>query len=260
MNRAVFFVIAVHIVLFLFPFVEVMLFVLLATTDTDVQHRIRGESADSLRMHDALLLAVFEDISSSLVRFLSFNEPQRKVCAWRQQGFKSGTVDYFHIVCEWNEIKSFEVLNIREQGNYKYAYAPHSARVLHIENCDQFYQLETRLLPKSAVSISLARNVIYGTIDLQSLPPNLESIDLHDNAISGRIHLFKLPRTLKNIRLADNKIKQSVLYFADLPESLSLIDLRRNEVRSVRQLLKVDDSPGFSHLENIFKGAHVHPM
>ena len=117
------------------------------------------------------------------------------------------------------EIYSIQYRQYRH-GNFAIQFIPPTVHSAMIDDCDQGYPLETRLLPKAIGSFGLPRNRIYGTVELRTLPPRLRSLNLMQNAIRGPIYLANLPETLEYIWLSGNLIEQDVLLYEALPASI----------------------------------------
>ena len=211
----------------------------------------------SYDMQAILIERVFADISNGLVQYLSAGTPSGNICNWSKRGFKGGSVDYFEVACVSNKLQTFEMHNFREQGNYVYQYFPSSLEVLKIVNCDQYYELKTRLLPRAARVVSLAKNVLFGSIDMLHLPLHLEKFHLDVNYITEGICLAKLPETLKEFTIRRNKINQTTVYYENLPESLQQVDLRENSVRHVRPGPNDIPALGAKDRSQIFLGMNV---
>eukprot|EP00009_Paramoeba_aestuarina_P012335 CAMPEP_0201527958 /NCGR_PEP_ID=MMETSP0161_2-20130828/36912_1 /ASSEMBLY_ACC=CAM_ASM_000251 /TAXON_ID=180227 /ORGANISM="Neoparamoeba aestuarina, Strain SoJaBio B1-5/56/2" /LENGTH=76 /DNA_ID=CAMNT_0047929019 /DNA_START=201 /DNA_END=431 /DNA_ORIENTATION=- len=75
-----------------------------------------------------------------------------------------------------------------QQGirSVQFQYIPPTVEVLDLSGCAQTFLLETRHFPRSAKSILLVFNLLYGVPDLTTLPKNLEELKLAKNRLKGR--------------------------------------------------------------------------
>mmetsp|Transcript_8517 Transcript_8517/g.12904 ORF Transcript_8517/g.12904 Transcript_8517/m.12904 type:complete len:234 (-) Transcript_8517:18-719(-) len=124
-------------------------------------------------------------------------------------------------------------------GRFSPEFFPHCVSDLQIEGCDQQYHLETRYLPREATIVNFSRNSLLGNIDLHNLPPKINVMNMRRNALSGALLMAKLPMTANTIDLAQNtSLGQSVVWYAEIPEKLTRVDLRGTKVRKVRPIFE----------------------
>ena len=121
-------------------------------------------------------------------------------------------------------------------GNFGIHYLPQCVEHITIVQSAQHYEVETRHLPRSAISIDLEQNQIFGTLDLQALPEDLEVLNVASNRIVGPIRLYKLPRGLQVLNLNRNSIKQKTVWLGDLPETLTYISMHNNRIGRKKEL------------------------
>ena len=112
-------------------------------------------------------------------------------------------------------------------GNFNIRALPPTVTFLQVFACQQKYALETRTLPRAAETVWLHRNRLFGSVELRTLPPRLCWMSLLRNELRGPIILTNLPFTLQSLQIGDNKIRQDIVYYANLPPSIRMIDLMR---------------------------------
>ncbi|KNH07177.1 leucine-rich repeat protein [Perkinsela sp. CCAP 1560/4] len=138
-------------------------------------------------------------------------------------------------------------------GNFNIRALPPTVTFLQVFACQQKYALETRTLPRAAETVWLHRNRLFGSVELRTLPPRLCWMSLLRNELRGPIILTNLPFTLQSLQIGDNKIRQDIVYYANLPPSIRMIDLMNirgrtpiNEIRALNPAEAVTDKSIFS--------------
>ena len=152
-----------------------------------------------------LMRCFFAYIDASAMHEISHGDHGSPVCGDTQRSEWDG------VRCHSGVVKRITYGKFRG-GNFDLAYAPSSVISMLIVNCEQAYQLETRMLPRSLENANIVQNRLFGTVDLTSLPRGLVQIDLSRNGIIGPIYLANLPDTLTEINLRGNAIKQHTIY------------------------------------------------
>ena len=186
-----------------------------------------------------LMRKFFEKITNDKLLELSHGDIHSPVCDsedmdnWDGIGSNSGTItciEYKMVVA----------------GNFQLEYVPQTVVELELKWCRQVIPyLETRYFPARAISISLASNEISGDIHLDTLPLMLEALNLHMNQISGPISFLHLPPRIRTIDLSNNSISQKVIYFANVPASLSSVNLSFNS--NIGKVRAVDENDEPKH-------------
>ena len=125
-------------------------------------------------------------------------------------------------------------------GNLNIHFLPPTTRNVRVSQCQQHYQLHTRMLPKRLLVLSVYQNELFGTIDLSHLPPKFERLFAFKNAICGPIDLTFLPSTVLVINLRFNRINQKVVRYGNLPLKVKQISLgsqaNGSSVRAIRAI------------------------
>ncbi|KNH05781.1 hypothetical protein XU18_2127 [Perkinsela sp. CCAP 1560/4] len=121
-------------------------------------------------------------------------------------------------------------------GNFNIHALPPSTQVIWIFQCRQTFSIDTRLLPRELVTLTLSSNKIHGRIDLTTLPSRLRKAHLWGNKLSGPIDLRELPSTLLVIELRRNKIKQHTVLYDNLPMNITTISLSYPEVGEIHSV------------------------
>ena len=173
-----------------------------------------------------LLEHFFSAIDSACMGQRMDNQTIYEACNWK-------LVPDFAIECLHGIVNRMRFDSV-QHGNFVLEYLPSTVERTSIHNCKQTYQLQTRMLPREMRCISVSKNLIFGTIDLQRLPPRMHTLDVSQNNISGPIVQRDLPDTLRNVLIYHNKIQQDVLYYEYLPETLLMVSLGQNSIRLIR--------------------------
>ena len=185
----------------------------------------------------------------------------KKFCSRIDRAYMEERMEHHTIreVCDWEVQPNFDIgctdglinhilFRALQHGNFLIEYLPSTIERVSIRRCKQNYQLQTRRLPKQMRWLNLNNNLLFGTIDFQHLPPRMVTFDVSRNKISGPIILRNLPETMQNICIFKNSIQQDVLYYDALPETLTVVSLGENAIRSIRPI--DEDMPE----KNIFYG------
>ena len=181
-----------------------------------------------------LLESLFAGIPNAFLDQFAFGRSLADFCVWET------SKDHFQTSCRGNVLTRLCFLNVR-CGNFRIGFVPPSVRKLRICRSYQRYPTETRLFPREGVVVDLSENALYGEVDLTALPVNLEALNLMHNSLSGELNLLHLPRRLRKLFLAVNSFCNEVVFVANVPSSLELIDLPKNEIRQV-EALTADDA------------------
>ena len=180
-------------------------------------------------MQAALLRAFFHSCSEGFMERASSGDKIENICHW-----PNALGNSFSVVCRDDEVRLITIEGHRECGNFNLNYLPQSVEHVHIASCFQSYPIEARLLPKSASTIYMMFNQLYGSIDLWSLPRNLTELCLANNEISGTLNLFNLPESLRYVWLQNNRIIQETLFYGELPKTLRKFNLEGNHIGRVK--------------------------
>ena len=171
------------------------------------------------------------DRDADICSWCEASTPERPLIL-ETQGFQVACVDN---VLQCIYLRQMPALGIH--GSYNIKYTPSTVQKLYVNFCAQSFRIDTRVFPREAVVIDLSSNEIYGCPDLAVLPAHLELLSLHWNRISGPIALLHLPQTLKTLHLHGNsRLKQSVVYYDKVPESLGTVEIDIQLVDYVRPL------------------------
>ncbi|KNH04997.1 ribonucleotide reductase domain-containing protein [Perkinsela sp. CCAP 1560/4] len=195
-----------------------------SSSDSATVHALQGE----------LMQAVLREFDMDGLKLFSLGNGPESICSWNPTKTIQGEWT-FGVSCHHGVLESLTFHKVR-QGNFLIEYLPGTIKQLRLTECQQRYQVRTRMLPKSATNISLKGNAIHGTIDLQSLPLNLEELILRENRLVGPIELIELPANLTKLDLSYNSIQQKVVYYDLLPSRLQHVFLAQNKISEIRPL------------------------
>ena len=142
-------------------------------------------------------------------------------CSWRK------------VTCSNGEISKIRIFDI-EVGDLSVAYLPPKVQFFELSNCGFASTIETSLFPRESRVMIFEQNKIQGTVDLTRLPQKLVLLNLSENSIVGPISLTHLPKTFEALYISRNKIEQKVVYYANLPETLAIVNYDRRARQSGR--------------------------
>ena len=212
----------------------------LFSVEVFINASLKTRDAQEILMHE-----FFSGMSDAFIHNVSAERSLSTIIGWPDHPNWKGVGTSGGIV------EKVEYSSIRNCGTFHLYYLPQAVQKLFIKNCTQKIQnLDTRMLPRSAVTINLSTNAISGRLNLCTLPANLEVLDLTWNRIVGPISLTQLPRNLHQLDLSCNRIQQKAIYYGNLPDSLLLVGLwSQNGLRDVKALGEVPREK-----RKIFKG------
>ena len=206
------------------PFLFIhMLFLTIACTDPDPRHNAFQHS---------LMLRFIQDITIEMRTCLTEMEKAVSICEW--DPYRHGDSKYcnFSVQCVEGAVHSIEVKCL--DMCFHPEFTPSTVEVLTIFNCQQNYEFSTRTLPRAARTVRLALNRLFGRIDLDCLPANMSSLCLRSNRFTGPISLTRLPKGLVHLNIAMNKIRQSVVFYGNMPDVLKSVYLNGNSIQEIR--------------------------
>ena len=164
---------------------------------------------------------------TSFLNFYAKELKIRQVCTWPKT--EKCTIECIDGLID--QIKSDSVW----EGAIRLSFVPSSVKVLKIDNCRQYSQVNTRLLPRCALHISLVNNLYFGRLYLRFLPWELEHLNVSRNKFRGLLDLTDVPYTLIYLDLSHNKFTQETLYYTHLPDALRVF-AHGNRIRNARSL------------------------
>eukprot|EP00009_Paramoeba_aestuarina_P001531 CAMPEP_0201514050 /NCGR_PEP_ID=MMETSP0161_2-20130828/5978_1 /ASSEMBLY_ACC=CAM_ASM_000251 /TAXON_ID=180227 /ORGANISM="Neoparamoeba aestuarina, Strain SoJaBio B1-5/56/2" /LENGTH=199 /DNA_ID=CAMNT_0047910485 /DNA_START=90 /DNA_END=689 /DNA_ORIENTATION=+ len=164
----------------------------------------------------------------------------------------------YGVRCVDGEVTEVEYHNFSPRGNFHIESLPSTVRLLAIEFCQQAFEVNTRVWPRRLRTINLVGNDITGCPDLTTLPAGLEVAFLNNNEMVGPITLTDLPRNLGILDIHGNRIRQRVVFYDNLPESLHRVTLKGGnhigEVQSVHPSSTVKQPDIFKNMRR----SHIH--
>ncbi|KNH05362.1 hypothetical protein XU18_3602 [Perkinsela sp. CCAP 1560/4] len=169
------------------------------------------------------------------------NAPFRDYCEWKSVKCVNGIVsEVDHIDCQ-DKVLDIHLL-------------PPTVEYIRLTSCSLRYALHTRALPRALKYCFVSTNRLSGTVGLRTLPEHLVSLDLSVNQLVGPVDLTELPRSMKTLSLYHNRIRQSVVFFGQLPPNLNYVNLhfvaRTNQICELRGT----STENVERLGNIFRG------
>ncbi|KNH04556.1 hypothetical protein XU18_4240 [Perkinsela sp. CCAP 1560/4] len=150
-----------------------------------------------------------------------------------------------HDYCEWKNVrcvegKVVEVQHHREPRDkvLDIHVLPPTVVTIHLTICSLHYALHTRALPRALKECFVSTNRLFGPVGLRTLPEHLVNLDLSINRLVGPVDFTELPRNLKTLNVAENRIRQSVIFFRQLPPNLQYVEFhymsRTNRIGELR--------------------------
>ncbi|KNH08778.1 receptor protein kinase [Perkinsela sp. CCAP 1560/4] len=136
----------------------------------------------------------------------------------------------FRDYCEWDSVKCVDgmVVRVGHEGHRDKVMdihvLPPTMECIYLTRCSLDYALNTRSLPRALEECMVSSNMLHGSVGLRTLPEHLVSLDLSMNRLAGPVDLTELPRNLKTLDLWDNRIRQSVVFFGQLPPNLEYVE------------------------------------
>ena len=135
--------------------------------------------------------------------------------------------------CDWNSVrcvdgKMVELQHHRDRHDklMDIHVLPPTVGDIHLTSCSLDYAHHTRALPRTLKDCNVSRNQLHGSVGLRTLPEHLVSLNLSMNRLVGPVDLTELPRNLKTLDLWDNRIRQSVVFFGQLPPNSEYLWLK----------------------------------
>ncbi|KNH05259.1 tyrosine-sulfated glycopeptide receptor 1-like protein [Perkinsela sp. CCAP 1560/4] len=167
-------------------------------------------------------------ITEKGLEIISENDTSRDYCEWPGLTCYGGKVTRVHYYLKYH-------------GNFHVDSLPPHVQAINIQSCRQHYELQTRSLPRALQFCYLNFNLLYGSVDLRNLPNPIRRLDLSYNQLNGPIDLTELPHRMESLWLHANAIRQSVVFYADLPPDIQNIKLvedskRKNLIGEIRGL------------------------
>ncbi|KNH07873.1 hypothetical protein XU18_1505 [Perkinsela sp. CCAP 1560/4] len=169
--------------------------------------------------------------------------------------------------CEWESVKCVHGKVIRVDHTDRHDKVldihvlPPSVESIHLTKCSLDYALHTRALPRALKYCNVYSNRLHGSVGLRTLPEHLVSLDLSMNRLVGPVDLTELPRDLKTLSLYHNRIRQSVVFFGQLPPNLEYIWLKTwGETNQIGEL-RGTSTENVERLGKVFQGIplkHIH--
>ena len=138
------------------------------------------------------------------------NAPSRGYCEWESVKCVGGIVVTVDHIDRHDKLIDIHVL-------------PPTVEYIRFTSCSLRYKLHMRALPRALNECNVSTNRLFGTVGLRTLPEHLVNLDLSINRLVGPVDLTELPRTLRNLSLWDNHIRQSIVFFGQLPPNLIFI-------------------------------------
>ncbi|KNH07755.1 hypothetical protein XU18_1646 [Perkinsela sp. CCAP 1560/4] len=183
------------------------------------------------------------------------NAPLRDYCEWESVRCVEGIVvevEHKSLVVEQQKPRD-EVLDIHV--------LPPTVEYIRVTKCSLRYKLHMRALPRALNDCNVSQNWLWGPVGLRTLPEHLVHLDLCLNRLVGPVDLTELPRNLRTLDLWDNRIRQSVIFFGQLPPNLQYVRfhvvIRTNRIGELRGT----STENVQKLEEMFQGIplkHIH--
>ena len=121
----------------------------------------------------------------------------------------------------------------RNTGSLNVHFLPSTVHTIDLRWCEQSYAIISRRLPQALKDFNMSFNLIEGTIDIPNFPDSIEVIDLQKNSIVGTVDLHILPPKLRRLDLSKNNLKQSTIYYGELPSCMERMSFSKNKVYHV---------------------------
>ena len=141
------------------------------------------------------------------------NAPLRDYCEWDSVRCVEGKVIAVGHIDRRDEVLDIHVL-------------PPTVVTIRMFECSLRYALHTRALPLALEICFVSNNRLYGSVGLRTLPEHLVNLDLSRNRLVGPVDLTELPRNLEALSLFHNRIRQSVIFFGQLPPNMECVELQ----------------------------------
>ncbi|KNH07912.1 hypothetical protein XU18_1498 [Perkinsela sp. CCAP 1560/4] len=141
------------------------------------------------------------------------NAPLRDYCKWESVWCVDGKVVRVDRIDLHDKVLDIHLL-------------PPTVVAIRLTKCSLRYALHTRALPRALKYCFVSNNRLFGSVGLRTLPEHLVSLDLSINRLVGPVDLTELPRNLLTLSLWNNRIRQSVVFFGQLPPNLEYICLK----------------------------------
>ncbi|KNH04544.1 hypothetical protein XU18_4228 [Perkinsela sp. CCAP 1560/4] len=134
-----------------------------------------------------------------------------------------------HDFCEWISVRCVEWIVVEVDHRDRHDklmdihVLPPTVEYICLTKCSLRYELHTRALPRTLKHCMVHCNLLYGSVGLRTLPDHLVNLHLAMNRLVGPVDLTELPRNLETLSLYHNCIRQSVIFFGQLPPNLIYI-------------------------------------
>ena len=116
-------------------------------------------------------------------------------------------------------------------------------------------------MPRALKYCRINRNRLRGSIGLRTLPEHLVHLNLSTNQLVGPVDLAQLPRKLITLDLSDNRIRQSVIFFGQIPPNLIYVKFYFVAGNNLIGELRGTSTENVERLGEIFPGIslkHIH--
>ena len=169
--------------------------------------------------------------------------------------------------CEWDSVSCVDGKVVRVDRTDRHDKVldihllPPTVGDIHLTSCSLDYALHTRALPRALKYCHINRNRLRGSIGLRTLPEHLVHLNLSMNQLVGSVDLAELPRKLITLDLSDNRIRQSVIFFGQLPPNLIYVKFYFVAGNNLIGELRSTSTENVERLGEIFPGIslkHIH--
>ena len=188
-------------------------------------------SEGELVKQSILIDRFFENIDDSFMHQVNQGMLPFHVCSWRP------LTKLVKLHCDSGLLTSLES-NDCFHGDFQLSFLPPTVEHVSVVNCRQRGTFEAKHLPRDARFVSLPWNHLQGTIGLQQLPSHIFHINLNKNQLNGSMKLTELPPKIETIEVEFNNLKMKTLYYDDLPECLTEVRLKGNDIQEIRPIHK----------------------
>ena len=173
----------------------------------------------------------------------------------------------FRDYCDWDSVKCVGgmVVRVGHEGHRDEVMdihvLPPTMECIYLTRCSLDYALNTRSLPRALEKCMVSSNMLHGSVGLRTLPEHLVSLDLSMNRLAGPVDLTELPRKIRILSLWDNRIRQSIVFFGQLPPNLIFIWFNYRLITNQIGELRGTSTENVERLGKLFEGIpleHIH--
>ena len=204
---------------------------LLLSFCTDNQSTHQKEAKELER---TLMTRMIQHIRPDIKNSITANDSADDPCDWGKA--YSVANSEFTIRCASSHVQEIVVDSFYHMLSL--VWAPSTVQVIQLTHSDQRRRFSIRRLPRSARSVDISINRFYGDLDFSALPSHMEYFIAGENEFAGNITLDRLPANMIEISLTSNPICVPVLYYGQLPERMSYINVHSCGVKAMKPINK----------------------